>query len=264
MRPIILPKTPDVALLNSIWLELESIFEDHPPHPETLPQIPFKNGYEMPELELIRNHTNVSAEDAKFSRTSHTGVVKKLPKYPNNAFSGRGIIMLAGGRYNMYAATALGVIRETGSRLPVEVWMNDTAEEKEGWCDELAKGGMICKWLSDYVEGRFRQNGYQLKMMTMVFSSFEQFLFLDADNQPIKNPDTIFDTKGFKESGALLWPDYWGHTGAPLLPYVVGLTDEASDTFQGDKTVESGQIVWDKNRHWKVGDRKLVLCSADD
>ena len=208
----------------------------------------------MPALELIKNHTSISAEDAEFSRASHTEVVNKLPQYPKDAFSGRGIVMLAGGRYNMYAATALGVVRETGSRLPVEVWMNNTAEEKEGWCDELAKEGMVCKWLSDYIAAEFRQNGYQLKMMTMIFSSFEQFLFLDADNQPIKNPDSIFESKSFRDTGAILWPDYWGHTGAPLLPYIVGLTDEASEMFRQDKTVESGQIVWDKKRHWKVGD----------
>lgn len=208
----------------------------------------------MPELELIKNHTELSMSDAKLSRESHLEVVNALPEYPKDTFSGRGVIMLAGGRYNLYAATALGVIRETGSKLPVEVWFNETSEGKEGWCDELAKEGMVCKWLSDYVDGRFLQNGYQLKILTMMFSSFEQFLFLDADNQPVKNPDTIFDTKSFKDNGAILWPDYWDHTGAPLLPYVVGLTDEASDMWlkKGTRTVESGQIVWDKSRHWKV------------
>ena len=251
-KSIRLPKTPDPGLLNSTWLALESVFQAHPPHPEKLPQIPFKNGYEMPALDLIKNHTNLSAEDAKFSRESHIEVVKELPEYPKNAFSARGIIMLAGGRYNMYAATALGVIRETGSKLPVEVWMNDTTEEKEGWCDELAKDGMVCKWLSDYVDVKFLQNGYQLKIMTMMFSSFEQFLFLDADNQPVKNPDSVFDSKSFVHTGAILWPDYWGHTGAPLLPYIVGLSDGASEMFREDTTVESGQIVWDKKRHWKV------------
>lgn len=160
--------------------------------------------------------------------------------------------MLAGGRYNMYAATALGVIRETGSKLPVEVWMNDTADEKDGFCDELAKDGMVCKWLSDVVDTRFIHNGYQLKIMTMIFSSFQEFLFLDADNQPIKNPDTIFDTKSFKDHGAILWPDYWDHTGSPLLPHVVGLAKGKSDMWRGKRTVESGQIVWDKKRHWKV------------
>jgi len=250
------PNTSDVGLLKATWSQLDSIFEAYPPRPKELPKIPFKNGYDMPSWELIENHTNLSAEDAHFSRASHAEVVKKLPEYPKKAYSGRGLIMLAGGRYNMYAATALGVIRETGSKLPIEVWMNDTAEEKEGWCDELVKEGMVCKWLSDYADVEARQQGYQLKIMTMLFSSFEQFLFLDADNQPIKNPDTLFDSKSFVDTGAILWPDYWGHTGAPYLPYIVGLSDEASELFREDRTVESGQIVWDKKRHWKVRHRR--------
>ncbi len=255
-NPIGLPKTSDVGLLSATWIGLESNFKAHPPHPKELPKIAFQTGYDMPSWELIQNHTNLSAEDAQFSRASHAEVLKKLPEYPKKAYSGRGLIMLAGGRYNMYAATALGVIRQTGSKLPIEVWMNDTAEEKEGWCDELAREGMVCKWLSDYAGVEARQQGYQLKVMTMMFSSFEQFLFLDADNQSIKNPDTIFDSNSFVDTGAILWPDYWGHTGAPYLPYVVGLSDEASDLFREDRTVESGQIVWDKKRHWKVRHRE--------
>lgn len=211
-----------------------------------------KTGPGLPTVEMINNHTDLSLEDASLSRESHAKVVKALPAYPKKTYSGRGIIMLAGGRYNSYAATALGVIHETGSKLPVEVWMNDTSEEKAGFCDELAKDGMVCKWLSDYTDVRNIPNGYQLKIMTMMFSSFQQFLFLDADNQPIKNPDTIFDSKTFKDNGAILWPDYWAHTGSPLLPHIVGLAEGRSDMWRGNRTVESGQIVWDKKRHWKV------------
>ena len=220
------------------------------------------DGARAPPLEIIQNFTKLSIEDATLSRESHAGVLKGIPSYPENTFSGRGIIMLAGGRYNMYAATALGVIRETGSRLPIEVWMNDTAEEKKGLCDELAKEGMMCKWLSDYVVWHQRQTAYQLKVMTMMFSSFQQFLFLDADNQPVKNPDAIFDSQSFIDNGAILWPDYWDHTGAPLLPYIVGLTDGASELFRKDKTVESGQVVWDKKRHWMVYKPQALLPAS--
>ena len=263
-KSIPLPKTPNVELLESTWLQLESIFQVHPPHPESLPKIMMPSGAKMPSVELINNYTDLSLEDASLSRENHAKVIKALPAYPKKTFAGRGIIMLAGGRYNMYAATALGVIRETGSKLPVEVWMNDTSEEKGGFCDELAKDGMVCKWLSDYVDVRYVKNGYQLKIMTMMFSSFQQFLFLDADNQPIQNPDTIFDSKSFKDNGAILWPDYWDHTGSPLLPHVVGLEEGRSEMWRGNRTVESGQIVWDKKRHWKVCTALNCLTTSVD
>ena len=261
-RSIRLPKTPNAGLLNSTWLTLESVFKAHSPYPVTLPRIPMADGARAPPLEIIQNFIKISIEDATLSRESHAGVLKRIPSYPENTFSSRGIIMLAGGRYNMYAATALGVIRETGSRLPIEVWMNDTAEEKKGLCDELAKEGMMCKWLSDYVDWHQRQTGYQLKVMTMMFSSFQQFLFLDADNQPVKNPDAIFDSQSFIDNGAILWLDYWDHTRAPLLPYIVGLIDGASELFRKDKTVESGQVVWDKKRHWMVYKPQALLPAS--
>lgn len=221
--------------------------------PESLPHEPFGNNKNFPSVEAIKNHTFISKDDGRMTREKHALVVNELPEYPQNTFSGRGIIMLAGGRYNGYAATGLGMIRETGSSLPVEVWMKDKTEEKKGWCKELAKEGMVCRRLSDYIDVKFLEHGYQFKILTMLFSSFEQMLFLDADNVPVRNPDLVFESKSFVDTGAVLWPDYWKHTGTPILPYVVGLTEQESEMLRPEQTVESGQIVWDKKRHWKVG-----------
>ncbi|KAK4694418.1 alpha 1,2-mannosyltransferase, partial [Lecanoromycetidae sp. Uapishka_2] len=144
------------------------------------------------------------------------------------------------------------MLREFGSTLPVEIWMKDKKEEKAGWCKDIQQDGMICRRLSDYMDVSTLQHGYQLKINSILFSSFEQILFLDADNVPVKNPDPIFEAKTFKDTGVVLWPDYWKHTGAPLLPFEVGLADEASEMLRQDQTAESGQLVWDKKRHWKV------------
>ena len=228
--------------------------------PETLPHEPFADQAHFPPVEAIKNHTYISKEDGKTTRDRHVKVTKELPEYPPNTFKGRGIVMLAGGRYNGYAATGLGMIRETGSSLPVEVWMKDKTEEKSGWCKELAKEGMVCRRLSDYIDVKFLTNGYQFKILTMLFSSFEEVLFLDADNVPVRNPDQVFESKSFVDTGVVLWPDYWKHSGTPLLPFVVGLTDEASELLRPEQTVESGQIVWDKKRHWKVGDSEDTGC----
>ena len=169
--------------------------------------------------------------------------------------------MLAGGHYSEFAATALGMLREVGSKLPVEVWVKDASEEEPGWCVELAKEGMACRRLDDYLDMSVFTHPYQWKIFTMLFSSFNEFLFLDADNMPMKNPDTIFDSKAYRDTGAILWPDYWKFSGSPYYPYIAGLTDEPSDALYEDKTVESGQVVWNKERHWKVYRSFLVQKS---
>ncbi|KAL8835978.1 MAG: hypothetical protein Q9170_003101 [Blastenia crenularia] len=251
-----LPKTPDTLQLSHIWKTLQTIYDAHPPQPLDLTLKTFASLSEFPPLDAIKTHTTIATEDAQVARQSHVEVTKKLFLYPSQLFSGQGIVILAGGRYTGFATTGLGMLREIGSQLPIEVWVKDQAEEREEWCTELAKEGVVCRRLSDYMDTELLEHGYQLKISAIMFSSFEQILFLDADNVPVRNPDPIFTSKSFTDTGVVLWPDYWKHTGAPLLPYIVGLSDGPSETLREDQTAESGQLVWDKKRHWKA------LCLA--
>ena len=251
-RSVPVPKPADSRLLSHTWKSLQDNFDAHPPQPLTLTQKSFDNPSDFPSLEAIKTHTNLSQEDAEASRDSHEEVLRSLPPYPKNAFTGRGIVMLAGGRYSSFATTGLGMLREIGSKLPIEVWVKDHTEEKEGWCDEIKKEGMACRRISDYMDVSSNKHGYQLKISSILFSSFEEILFLDADNVPVRNPDGIFEAKSYTDTGVVLWKDYWKHTGSPLLPYVVGISVGASETLRNNVTVESGQLVWNKKRHWKV------------
>ena len=248
------PQTLPPATLSKIWKDLQIIFDAHPPQPLNLGQPKFHTGGAFPDIELIRNQTNISKSDAEATRKSHEEVTRNIPPYPQDTYTGRGIVMLAGGRYSDYASTGLGMLRELGSTLPVEVWMKDEKEEKPGWCKELEEEGMACRRMSDYMDVTFMEHGYQLKINSILLSSFEQVLFLDADNVPIRNPDGVFESKGYTITGAVLWKDYWRHSGSPILPYVLGITEEASEKLiqEQEKTVESGQLIWDKKRNWKV------------
>ncbi|KAL8701963.1 MAG: hypothetical protein Q9201_004639 [Fulgogasparrea decipioides] len=248
---IAVPKQTNKDLLLRTWETLQAIYDAYPPQPLDLGLNHFDSLSEFPPLDAIKTHTKISIEDAQAARKSHVEVTKKLLKYPTQLFSGRGIVMLAGGRYTAFATTGLGMLRELGSKLPVEVWVKDEAEEHEGWCKELETEGMACRRLSDYMDIGSLEHGYQLKICAILFSSFEQILFLDADNIPVRKPDVIFNSKTFTDTGVVMWPDYWKHTGSPLLPYIVGLSDGASEMLREDQTAESGQLVWDKKRHWK-------------
>ncbi|KAL8735305.1 MAG: hypothetical protein Q9166_000850 [cf. Caloplaca sp. 2 TL-2023] len=253
---ILLPKAPDKVSLSRTWKTLQAIYDAHPPQPLNLTLKTFKSVSEFPALEDIKNHTRISTGDAQASRKSHVEVTKKLLPYPDQLFSGQGIVVLAGGRYTGFATTGLGMLREVGSKLPIEVWVKNQEEENEEWCKELANEGIACRRLSDYMDTELLEHGYQLKISSILFSSFEQILFLDADNVPVRSPDVIFKSKSFTNTGVVMWPDYWKHTGAPLLPYIVGLSERASEMLREDQTVESGQLMWDKKRHWKA------LCLA--
>ncbi len=246
------PKPADSRVISQTWKSLQDSFDAHPPQPLTLTQKSFENSKDFPSIEAIKNYTIISQEDAEASRDSHVEILRSIPPYPRNVFSGRGIVMLAGGRYSSFATTGLGMLREIGSKLPIEVWVKDHTEEKEGSCDEIKKEGMACRRISDYMDVSSNKHGYQLKISSILFSSFEEVLFLDADNVPVRNPDGIFEAKSYTDTGVVLWQDYWKHSGSPWLPYVVGISVGASEALRDDDTVESGQLVWNKKRHWKV------------
>ena len=192
-------------------------------------------------------------DEALNTRETHKKLLSKLPSYPTGRFKGRGVVILAGGRYSEFAATSVGMLREVGSLLPVEIWSKDHSEEFDEWCSEVKAEGMACRRLADYMDMGSLKNPYQWKVFTLLYSTFAEVLFLDADSMPVKNPDVIFDSEIYKEKGVILWPDYWKHTGTPWLPYLTGLSSEkSSDMLVKEMSIESGQIYWNKETHWKV------------
>ena len=186
-------------------------------------------------------------------RGMHSNFIKEIPTYPELGYRGRGIVLVAGGRYAEYASTTLGMLRLMGSQLPIEVWLKDHAEEEDGWCDELAQEGIGCRYMDDYIKDQSAfTRPYQYKVAAIFFSSFEEVLFIDSDSIPVKNPDPIFDSLAYQDTGMVLWPDYWKSTESPWLSYITSQANFQSTETPNTTTVDSGQILWDKKRHWQV------------
>ena len=245
------PAPLDAAYAAGLWSDLHALFDAHPPSPAHLAQPHHASDLGFPTKEKLGTFFNLTQAQAKATREGHRQVMEALPSYPNDQFGGRGVVMLAGARYAEFAATSLGMLRDMGSRLPVEIWAKDEKEELSGWCAELETEGIACRRLVDHMDMSALKHPYQWKVFTLLFSSFREILFLDADDMPVRNPDDVFESEAYQSTGAVLWPDYWKHSGSPWAPYIVGLSDKASDMLMDDRSVESGQIIWDKARHWK-------------
>lgn len=249
------PTRADPAILRSLWLKVKDIFDDHPPTPGSVPKNGFGSGdiEGMPPPEFFKAKLSITDDDAAKTRKAHEEVVHKLPGYPHLEYSGRGIVMLAGARYSAYAATSLGVLREVGSKLPVEVWYKDSSEDTAGWCEELATEGMACRELADYLDMEALEEPYSWKVLTILLSSFEEIIFLDADSMPLKDPDDIFESERYRDTGAIVFPDYWLNTGSPRTRYIIGQTEMQEDDswLLKNRTVDSGQLIWNKKQHWK-------------
>lgn len=170
----------------------------------------------------------LSDEEKKSLKDAHDEFLEKLPKeYPSDIkFSGNGILYAGGGNYNWLVLISLKMLRDTGSKLPVEVFIPTENEYSVDLCNHVFPIlGAKCIVMSSFLDQKlnFKLKGYQLKSMALMLSSFENILLLDSDNIPVKNPDYLFVNEPYKSKGMIVWPDFWRRSTSPLYYEIVGI-----------------------------------------
>jgi len=179
---------------------------------------------------------------------------------------GRGIVMSGGQGHVLQALANLEVIRNIhGSELPVEFW--HAFELSEAHCDALAKMGATCHSL--LMPGVYPQ--WETVMPAIMSSSFREALWIDTDITPLVKPDLLFETKAYREEGALFWPDLWamgcdqwGQTAWPvhIAWHLLDMEFNASD-YHCNQEHEAGHLLIDKERHWRPLCLANYLASRD-
>ncbi|EPE03986.1 alpha- -mannosyltransferase [Ophiostoma piceae UAMH 11346] len=164
------------------------------------------------------------------------------PKTPT-----RGIVIVGGGKFNVILSVSLRFLRRAGTTLPVEVFLTEGEYEKD-----------VCENLFPSLNATCRvypkmhkpvNNGFQLKSFALLFSSFDEILFLDADNTAMRDVAPLFESPPFKETGLVTWPDFWEPTVSPLYHDIAGTKPVAVSERPSSET---GQLLIDKVRHWKT------------
>lgn len=169
-------------------------------------------------------------------------------------FLGRGIVICAGGmKYLPSAWVLIRMLRHLGCQLPIQVWYRGKAERDESWME------MATRYDVQFVDAEaVRQQhphlhlgGWELKAYAVLHSPFREVLLLDADNVPVRDPEYLFETPAFLETGAVFWPD--GHRMLPSDPCWRGFGVD----YRDERNFESGQLLIDKRRCW----REIQLCN---
>ena len=250
-KPAALSSSGPVA---QTWEQLQQLFGSHPP--QFSPREPSLHddsaNATMASVELPLPST-IAAANAL--RVVHQNLVARIPSEPpQGLYEGHGVVMMAGGERDQFAAVSLGMLRFKGSRLPVELWHTDEASAKPGWCRKMAREGISCRYLSKYVASvtKVFPHEAQQQAAAVFFSSFEHVLFLDADTIPILNPDGIFDSQPYRDTGMIHWPDFWQSSQSIWTDYVIGSTAEVSQQRADYGTIDPTLMMWDKRRHWRV------------
>jgi len=107
----------------------------------------------------------------------------------------------------------LRMLRQTRSTLPVEIFVPDLNVSQSDICSKIISslGGQCIPFspiLGNETALECRENKYFNKHLARLFSSFEDLLFLDADNLAVVDPSPFFTDAPFTETGIVVWPDY--------------------------------------------------------
>jgi alpha 1,2-mannosyltransferase len=109
--------------------------------------------------------------------------------------------------------------------------------------DALKILDVTCHNISDYTEDSIE--GWAMKPMAILSSSFKEVLYLDSDIVCMANPELLFDLPEYREFGALFWPDFWETEEDNSIWEVLKIPPVKM------KEQESGQLLIDKERCWK-------------
>jgi hypothetical protein len=167
--------------------------------------------------------------------------------------NGRGIVIAGGGKYLPSAYVTVRMLRQVGCRLRIELW--HLCGEMDGRMRQILDGlGVTCIDADVFARThpfRFLNfnwwKGWQLKCYALVHSRFREVLFLDADSFPLRDPEFLFDWPGYRDSGAIFWPDF-EYTKDAFRSEACALF--GIGPFEGLLT-ESGQMLIDRARCWR-------------
>ncbi|HYF35004.1 MAG TPA: glycosyltransferase family 9 protein [Prosthecobacter sp.] len=167
---------------------------------------------------------------------------------PESVGEGRGIVICAGGTsYFANAWILVQLLRHHGCELPIELWAFDE-QEFDGAMQMLAKkigasvrfaGPNLRLQCAKEVPGRWQ---WVLKPYSILHSSFEEVLYLDADSFPVRDPSSLFESHTYRAEGCVFWPDLGITEASRPIWEVMGIA------YRPEPEFETGQMVIDKRR----------------
>ena len=163
----------------------------------------------------------------------------------------RGIVTAGGGMgYFPSLYIHLKMLRLLNCQLPVEVWYLGPME-MDPIMESLLREPPISATVIDAREVEKKYpcrilNGWELKPYATYYSSFEEVLFLDADNLPIRSPCYLWEYPEYRVKGAIFWPDYEHWKVKPEVWEIFDLPELAKVSHQ-DQAFESGQYLINKH-----------------
>ncbi|PYH40370.1 alpha-mannosyltransferase [Aspergillus saccharolyticus JOP 1030-1] len=221
------------------------------------------SGFDPESTEPLPDLLRMPADDVAKMQRAHTAFVNAIKREPPTLSyqpRTRGLVSTAGGPYLPVLVISLRMLRRTGSALPMEVFLANW-EEYDGYICQVVLPSLNaqCVVLSEILEAvpdsTNKIEKYQYKIFAMLFSSFEEILFLDADAFPLQSPEALFTSEPFKSKGLVTWPDFWRPTTSPLYYMISSPKDretQSSNPTGLRQSTESGEVLVSKRTHLRT------------
>lgn len=239
---------------KDFWKVFKPILERHKPN---CPAPERKDDAGAHHFDPVANQTRpdvtaMSEDHQKAMEDAHANFVEEVKKRENNmkathTAGKRGLVSTAGDKYLPVFVSSLRMLRRAGSTLPVEVYMKDAGEYEKRVCNDILPNlDARCLVLGDVV-GKKMLEHYQLKVFAVLFSSFEDIVWVDADCFPLGKPEELLDSEPFTSSGLVTWPDFWASSTSPLY-YKISRQEVPS--MAARQSSETGVFLVSKKTHF--------------
>lgn len=142
-----------------------------------------------------------SEEEHEFCLKFWLNQEPKLPEMSKESC----VLTLGGGDYWPGIAISIQMLRDTGCKLPVEVWFNGEREKINK--SDVAHLSDIT-FIDSFEMARERKDarvlkGWENKLYALTHTQYRNVLFLDADAYVVKNPEKLMSIGGF-----CYWEDF--------------------------------------------------------
>lgn len=254
---------PDQKGHLSFWLQLHPLLMKYepncdPPHKSaTAVATVYDPKRPQPRPDVIE----MAVINVAKMKIAHDGFVSEITsRHPRLHFNPgtRGLVSTVAGTYLPVLVISLRMLRRTGSRMPVEVFLADDNDHEAYICQvvlpSLNANCVVLSYILGAVADGVELEKYQFKVFAIVFSSFEEVMFLDADAFPLEDPVVLFDNEPFRSRKMITWPDFWASSASSLY-YTIASQQVPSITLTA--STESGEMMISKRTH----EDTLLLCA---
>ncbi|TAQ84615.1 hypothetical protein B7494_g7063 [Chlorociboria aeruginascens] len=198
-------------------------------------------------IDLVR----LSEKSFSITKAAHRLIVGVIPQFVDLVTYGRntrGIVTVAGGQFTPVALVSIRMLRrQKQCHLPIEVFLPDEQDYNAYICEVVLKElNAKCVVFPNF---GYKLKQYQYKIWALLFSRYEDILFLDADAFPLLDTTTYFDTLPYTDTGLVMWPDFWSSTVSPLY---YNITEQTPPSLLEHATSEAGQFLFSKRKHYKT------------